>query len=296
MGRAINPQGSGRQSAPSMTVQMKKMKNQALKSGQIPHDMGLLPDTFVMPRGTQLPSWFTDFSNRWLLEKKRLRTRALEFFSAFVYRWFLVKPRPRLQLGRIPGIAQELHREMYTAFAQGGLAAMESKICEGLLGSLKRRVAQRESNTRLKWTVHKYLSPPRRMSYKAAAFPAQAGAGEQGTNGLVQAVVRIHSVQSLRHIKTVSTRLRDGRVESREVVVDSSGREVGVLREVEAREDEGVVPATAKETVEYFVVQKSLRNGKEGQWMVWGTTEAMTVERARREAESNGRKVLKAVE
>ncbi|TKA36248.1 hypothetical protein B0A55_13680, partial [Friedmanniomyces simplex] len=46
---------------------------------------------------------------------------------------------------------------------------------------------------------------------------------------------------------------------------------------VDGGREEGRVPRDAKESVEYFVVQKSLRAGKQSEWMVWGTTEETEV-------------------
>ena len=34
----------------------------------------------------------------------------------------------------------------------------------------------------------------------------------------------------------------------------------------------------AKETVEYFVVQKQLKKSREGKWMVWGAAKETTLE------------------
>ena len=286
MGKPVKPTAGGQKSAPSMSIQIKKAREQALRSGQIPNDLGLLPDTFVLPRGKNLPSWFLNFSGRWTMEKKKFKLRAVELFSALMYRWIMVRPRPRLEVGKIPGIAKDMHREMYERFAAGDMSPMESRICEGMLGSLKRRIAQRPPNTRLLWTIHKYLSKPKRMSYKAAAMPRQKGASLADTSGLVQAVVRIHSLQSLQHVKKVHERGEDRKMVVKEVVVDAQGRETP-LEEFEEQQAEGKVPEGAKETVEYFVVQKNLRTGKEGPWLVWGTTEETTLDKVKRQGKKS---------
>jgi len=77
MGRAIKPSGR-KQVNPAMAVQMQQQKQKAFRDGQIPDDIGLLPDTFVMPRGKKRPSWFSNFWGRWRMETKRLRTRITE--------------------------------------------------------------------------------------------------------------------------------------------------------------------------------------------------------------------------
>ena len=165
---------------------------------------------------------------------------------------------------------------MYTNFASGNLSYLEPRLCEGILGSLKQRVSQRSPNTALKWTLHKHLSKPRLASYKAALMPKQKDQLSGESNGVVQAVVRLHTLQSLQHLKRITLRDDMGKIVEREVVVDVHGREVPPV-------EDGAVPKDAKEAVEYFVIQKSLRKGKEGPWKVWGTAEEMTMERINRE-------------
>lgn len=202
-----------------------------------------------------------------------------------MYRYYMVRPRPRLHIRSIAGIAKDLHQNMYTNFASGNLAPVEGRICEGLLKSLKGRVSQRSPNTALRWTLHRYLSRPKLASYKAAIMPQQKGETRSEANGMVQAVVRIHSLQSLQHVKRVSARDATGKLTVREVVVDAQGRELEPVVE-------GAVPKDAKESVEYLVVQKSLRRSKESQWMVWGTTEETTLEKVRREDKKYAQNLL----
>ena len=65
-------------SQPSMKLEMEKQKEKALSSGQIPDDLGLMQETFIMPFGKNRPSWFANFRGRFRLEKKRLSTRIRE--------------------------------------------------------------------------------------------------------------------------------------------------------------------------------------------------------------------------
>ncbi|KAI7094388.1 hypothetical protein KC352_g39477, partial [Hortaea werneckii] len=249
---------------------------QAMRSGNIPDEMGLLPQTFIMPRMKNRPSWFSNFSDRKKMEWTRLRTRITELGSLFVFRFVAVRPRPRLHLLSIPGVARDLHKSMYEHFAAGNLTPMENQICEGMLGSLRSRIAQRNPNTGLKWTLHKYLSRPKLASYRAAIFPEQKGEKNTERNGIIQAVVRIHSLQSLQHIKRMSTRDANQKLVVREVPVDSQGREMELLKE-------GAIPANAKDAVEYVVIQKMIRKGKEGRWMIWGTTEETTMSKIKQD-------------
>ena len=67
-------------SSPSMAVQYKQQKEKAVREGQIPDDLGLMQNTFIMPTGKNRPSWFSDFKRRWRLERVRWKTRWTEFF------------------------------------------------------------------------------------------------------------------------------------------------------------------------------------------------------------------------
>ncbi|KAI7567596.1 hypothetical protein KC346_g20701, partial [Hortaea werneckii] len=182
-------------------------------------------------------------------------------------------------------VARDLHKSMYEHFAAGNLTPMENQICEGMLGSLRSRIAQRNPNTGLKWTLHKYLSRPKLASYRAAIFPEQKGEKNTERNGIIQAVVRIHSLQSLQHIKRMSTRDANQKLVVREVPVDSQGREMEPLQE-------GAVPANAKDAVEYVVIQKMIRKGKEGRWMIWGTTEETTMSKIKQEQNKSQQDLL----
>ena len=46
-----------------------------MRSGDIPDDAGLLPDTFVMPPAEKLPGWLSSFKDRRKLEMARLWAR-----------------------------------------------------------------------------------------------------------------------------------------------------------------------------------------------------------------------------
>ena len=62
---------------PSMAVAIEKAKQDAIRHGQIVNDIGLLPDTIIMPFKNR-PSWLKEFNDRWRLEKKRIKTRIME--------------------------------------------------------------------------------------------------------------------------------------------------------------------------------------------------------------------------
>lgn len=188
------------------------------------------------------------------------------------YRYYAIRPRPSLDWRTVPSTAKTLHAQMYSAFAAGDLRPVQSNICSGLLASLRARISQRPQNTHLRWTLHKYLSKPRLVSYRAGIMPGPDGRAVEGKdqqNGFVQAIVRIHSLQSLQHVRTSTVREK-GRLVTRETPVDSVGREIA---DADVKGEKG-----AKETVEYFVVQKQLKRSQEGPWMVWGTAEETTID------------------
>lgn len=114
-----------------------------------------------------------------------------------------------------------------------------SSICaEGLLASLRARIALRPRSEVQRWTIHRYTHASRIVSNRAAMMD-QALA-------IRQAIVRIRSIQSL--TKTISG--LDG-------------------------EEDSVVKGTGKEipTDEYLVIQRRIWKGREGPWIVWGTTQ-----------------------
>jgi len=81
MGKAVKPSGR-KQRAPSMVVQMAAQRDKAMREGLLPDDIGLLPDTLIMPRvGANKPSWFRDFKGRWFMERRRFLTRVQEVAS-----------------------------------------------------------------------------------------------------------------------------------------------------------------------------------------------------------------------
>lgn len=194
--------------------------------------------------------------------------------SVFMYRyWTNTKPKPRLHKNRIPGVAKDLHRTMYEHFAAGNLRPMEKQICAGFLGSLRSRLSKRPQNTYIRWTLHRYITAPKLVSHKVAMLPNAKGG--LSSDGILQAVVRIHSLQSLRHIKRVSTKEKGGRGETtKEVLVDAQGRELPA-----EQDSQEAALKDAKELVEYMVVQKSVRKGKEEEWMLWGTAEETTLQK-----------------
>jgi protein MBA1 len=227
---------------PSISRAQKEQQEAMIRSGQVPDDVGLLQGTFVLPRASG-DRW------SWRLRKRWLWVRMLDAYGMIAFKW-MVKPRPKFELTQIAPKAAEMHREMYSAFAQGDLERLQPKVCNGLFGSLRGRVQQRAPNTFLRWSVKKQLSSPKLCSFKAAVLPGPKGESADERNAQIQAVVKLHTVQSLQHVKRVTKRVNNKIVTQEELV---------------GAEEE-------KESVEYVVVQKTLRKGKMNNWQLWGFT------------------------
>ncbi|KAJ9624041.1 hypothetical protein H2203_005488 [Taxawa tesnikishii (nom. ined.)] len=211
--------------------------------------------TFIMPHGKNRPAIYTDPRGRLKLEWKRLKQRFMDSLgsarrSIALYKWWYVKPAPKLDVRKVSKIATDLHRRMYEQFAAGNVESLRPCLCESISDSLSQRIASRPTNTYLDWKLHRYVGSPRLASYRATLLMMNDDKEKQTT--VQQAVVRIRSVQSLRRVKR--ERQRDGSV--REVTDEGSvvGSGVG-----------GANAGEGKDVTEYFVVQKMIRKGVEGQ-------------------------------
>ena len=81
-------------------------------------------------------------------------------------------------------------------------------------------------------------------------LPGPKGERDDERNAQIQAVVKLHTLQSLQHVKRVTKRVNNKIVTQEELI---------------GAEEE-------KESVEYVVVQKTLRKGKMNNWQLWGFT------------------------
>ncbi|GIZ38114.1 hypothetical protein CKM354_000153700 [Cercospora kikuchii] len=249
----------------SITLQQKQAMKKMQASGEHLDHVGLLEGTFVPPTGEKLPSLFSDPRGRWKVVRYQFKSWLGIIQSRLTAFWF-VKPRLKLEVGKTPRIAKELYEEMYAAFANGNMAAMQGKVAPGLLRSLNDRIAQRTPNTHLQWKLHKYIGSPECVSYKFA-MPEVKGPNTTRT-GLMQAVVKIKSQQSLLQVKR--QRMRDPATKQQvvaEMPIDRNGKEIQNFdREVEEKKN-------MKTMVEYFVIERLLIKGQLGSWRAWGTTQ-----------------------
>lgn len=121
---------------------------------------------------------------------------------------------------------------MYTSVAEGDVRLLRKICVDGIYDQLAPRIQLRPKNETVTWELVKYVGRVKLISNRAARLPVEGMA-------IRQAVVRIRSRQKL-------TRMVKGEV------VQGSGKE--------------------KDVVEYFVVQKIIRDWRDEPWMVWGTT------------------------
>lgn len=170
-------------------------------------------------------------------------------------------------------IAKELHKEMFANFATGDLQSVETKLCPGMLSSLEQRITQRPRNTSYLWHLHKYVTSPTLVSYKAFPIPETLKWPRGERHGIVQAVVRIHSLQSLQPLKRVMQTEGNKRV-VKEFVTDGKGVEWPRERMIENR-----WLGNGKETVEYVLLQQIYKRTEPGEWKVWGMAEESTLEK-----------------
>lgn len=248
-----------------MAVAMKKQQKAAMRDGSMLEAYGMLPGTIVRPTGKNLPSWMKDPRGRLALEWHVLKRRMMMMGATlFTLKW-RTKPAIPLETGKIPGIAKEMYEDMYKHFAQGDLTPLEGKLSPGLMGSLRGRVSQRQANTFMKWSLERYLSTPKLVWYHVAMVDPKRPKDDQ--LGLIQAVVRIRSRQSLQRVQKVMG--RDRMV--REVVVDSEGK--AIPDEQVERERR----RSTKDTTEYVVLQRFLKHSRTSPWQIWGTTEEMSL-------------------
>ena len=153
-----------------------------------------------------------------------------------------------------------------TSLLRGDLHTLQQICCEGLLRSFEGRIAVRPRARRLRWRVTKSLKRPKLVSHNAAL----SSAGPTGF-GIRQAVIRLITRQEL---ETFNIQPAKGPElpESRVVGDAEAWRQV-----VEGGTDgpgskgDGGRSSRTEEKTEYVVVQKVMRDGREGEWTVWGT-------------------------
>ena len=176
------------------------------------------------------------------LKWHQYKRHAQDLFVMAIYRITNRADKIRINFSKTAPTAKALHESMYTAFAEKDIPTLKRICCSGLYDSFVARITGRPKGERWEWKIVKYTKRAKVMSNRAASLMVDRA-------GIRQAVVRICSQQQL-------TRYRA---------------------------DGSVVPGTGevREVKEYIVIQRTLWQGVEGPWMVWGTTEETTIDKVR---------------
>jgi len=216
-------------------------KNQSL--AKYPTDMGLLDGTFVTPTGGRMPSIFRSPRSFFKLQWKHLVFRmrdlltilTLKVISPKGKRWY--NRRMKISRMTIAPTAIALHRQMYSAFAEGDVTTLQKICTDGICETFRSRIGNRAKGEKVTWELVKYNQRAKLISHRGVRLPIDGMAFRQ-------AVVRIASTQKL----TRWIRGKGGVME----MVPGSGK--------------------TKDVVEYVVVQRRTVNNEEEAWMIWGTT------------------------
>ncbi|KAF2400306.1 hypothetical protein EJ06DRAFT_530290 [Trichodelitschia bisporula] len=229
----------GGESQPAPRAQARERDESSL-----PKDVGLFPDTLVMPTGRALPSLISNPRDRLFLEYQRLVQRLKDVGSQVHTRFVAFrdqKQAPKLGRKTIVPAAKSLHVQLYDSLAAGDVDALRSICGENLFTQYAARIGRRGQHDRYEWTLLSHSNRPRIVSNKITTLPLQIG---NKPVAYQQAVVLIRSRQ----------RLRKGRYDPLE-------------KEVKWKS-----PSTEKEKTipEYMVVQRRFIRDQWEPWIVWG--------------------------
>ncbi|KAE9989103.1 hypothetical protein EG328_000034 [Venturia inaequalis] len=282
--KAAVQQPKGQNIQQSVKQQLKQSMRSQKDASKIPDDMGLLPDTFIMPTGKNLPSIFSEPKFRLQLAWKRTKRRFQDLLSAYlayklqVYRGVPYRDRPdrpSINILTIKPAALRLHKQMYTAYANGDTKVLEEICTEGVRAIYLSKIEKRNQNSEtMKWELVSYKGRTKLCSMKAGGTPIEI---KNIPVGIQQAVVRIKSLQRL----TVGTKMG-----AKAKGTKGNDKEHIVWKE-----------PTEKVVTEYFVIQRRLLQGVYEPWKAWGFVKEMDVaaERKRNEGITEaGNKILSA--
>ncbi|PLB52357.1 hypothetical protein P170DRAFT_453761 [Aspergillus steynii IBT 23096] len=237
-----------------------RTRGSELSRADLPQDIGLLPGTVVRPLWRDMPSIFTQPSERLRMEWLWMKTSFQNFLGLLAYTKWLNKGLP-LRLKERRQVARDLHQQMYSAFADGNTMKLRKICCTGLANNLSSRINDRPKDEKVTWALEKYNRTPgtfltglRVVSDRATQIP------ELPNSGVRQVIVRITSRQSTGKVKVQPKNKRLGPSVPTETPVEP--------------------PAAPKQQdcTEYVVVQKLRWTGEEEPWRIWGHTTPMTVD------------------
>lgn len=250
---------------PSRRSRLREM----MRSQDLPQDLGIFAGTLIMPTGGNMPSFFRMPWYRTKMEAARISKRGKDLFSVFTFKYLTGWRKTKISFRKTAPTAMALHRQVYSAFADGDEEGIRKIACEGVRDKLINRIQARPDHTLYNWDLLRYRGRPRVVSHRATRLPlSRDDDDDNGESVMRQAVVRIKSVQKL---------TRD-EIPSEDV-------------------DEKNLPdpeQTEKQVTEYVVIQKRVLRGIEEPWKFWGTTEETPLEKFNEalHAAGQGRAVL----
>ncbi|KAF7585337.1 hypothetical protein BBP40_011221 [Aspergillus hancockii] len=227
-----------------------RTRGMGLSRSELPQDIGLLPGTYIRPLWRDMPSIFTQPTERLQMEWLWLKTGFQNILGLLAYCKWVNKGLP-LRLTERRQVARQLHQRMYSAFADGDVGTLRKVCCTGLANSLSSRIASRPKDEKVTWSLDKYMRTPgtfltgvRVVSDRGTQIP------EIADSGVRQVVLRITSRQSTGKVKTTKS----------------------------ANAVETTTPAKQQDCTEYIVLQKLRWFGEEEDWRIWGHTTPTTVD------------------
>lgn len=232
-------------------LQMKDMESRRtrlrdlVRSAEVPDDLGLFAGTLIMPSGANLPSFFMSPWIRTRMEGGRIWKRAKDYLTVLAWKYMLGWRKFKISRRKTAPTAVALHRQVYSAFADGNEEELRKIACDGVRDKLTNQIQARLDNSLYSWDIVRYKGRPAVVSHRASELPLDQEEDGEKSN-VRQAVVKIRSVQKLTREETSSSEFNDANV----------------------REPE----ETQREVTEYIVVQKRVLRGKEEPWKFWGTT------------------------
>ncbi|KAL4866666.1 hypothetical protein BDV12DRAFT_172637 [Aspergillus spectabilis] len=228
-----------------------KSRGQNLTRSELPQDIGLLPGTYIRPLWRDLPSIFQQPRERLHFEWLWLKSWFQNFMGLVIYSKTQGKSLP-LRLKERRQVARVMHKQMYSAFANGDANTLRKICCTGLANNLIGRIAARPKGERVTWSLDKYIRSPstfftgiRVVSDRATQIP------ELPDSGVRQVVLR------------VTTRQSTGKVQRKIAGVDAPAERP---------------PVKQQDCAEYIVIQKLRWTGEEEPWRIWGHTTPTTVD------------------
>jgi protein MBA1 len=284
---------------------------QMMKAGTMLDHLGVIDGQYVKPTGANAPSWRSSPLARLSLEiRSRITALRLRCTSYYVRRWKISPPVPAPPTAEIIRATKALYEDIYTAFGNGDLAPVRDRLAPGFHDTLSQHIRERRPDTTRQWRLERYVGEPRVVSCIVGLLPNEAEAAtaakaktgqaetaaakakakkaakeaakaaKRDANGMLQAIVRIRSVQSLVTVARKRTWDRARRTTVEESVpLNQRGEEISAAGAEEVRK------ATARESVEYFVVQKKIRHSRvDPDWQAWGAAQESTPERIAYEA------------